>query len=59
LILAVNMMSKEYSCTCTVRCVKLVEAETLEEAVEKAEEEVQLECDEIEEIIDCGCMEEE
>ena len=52
-------MANEYTCTCTVKCLKTVEAGNQEEAVEKAEDEVQLECDEITEIIDCECVEEE
>ncbi len=52
-------MTGEYTCRCTVKCVKTVEAENPEDAVEKAEEEIQIECDEIEEIVDCECVEEE
>jgi len=52
-------MPREYRCTCTVKCVIHVEAEDLEEAMENAEEEAQLGCDDIEEINECECSEEE
>ncbi|MCE4606312.1 MAG: hypothetical protein F7B59_03155 [Desulfurococcales archaeon] len=52
-------MPKEYMCICTVKCIVHVEAEDPEEAMENAEEEAQLGCEEVEEINECECSEEE
>ncbi|MCE4614219.1 MAG: hypothetical protein F7B60_01630 [Desulfurococcales archaeon] len=52
-------MPKEYKCSCIIKCIIHVEAEDPEEAMENAEEEAQLGCEEIEEISECECQEEE